>query len=483
MKFYYSGLILSCKMKLKNHLNIMFHLKLLVCFLFCLNGFSNILKQDKHYQTFSPDSYTGIISILSNAISKVPDNIGLLLERGDTFLFYGKFQSAISDFTNIIQIDPKHDHALTHRGLASLMLKNYEKAKDDFDKAIQINPKNLPLYMYRGHTRFMLKNYKQSISDIETFLAENPAVMLAHKYLLDAKEKLWEQNLKNINRLCQIKKFDQALSLGKATIQLANALFSPQSANKQKTIKAYSNICLDIAQMCTAEKQFKNAEKYFLIMKENILENNGSNDPEIGNVYFYMGEMHDKNNQLEKAMICYEKTFHIFNRHELSVSKLIKKFIHAADYYFENGSNTKASKLYQRILNINRKNYKIDQKTILKILYRMAEILKMQEKSEELESLYQKILEINEFNFGEKHPDIVKDLQNLGRFYLYNQEYKDAETYFKRTISILEKEKLFTSSDYTESLKCLIILYEKSGNLIQAAEIKKKLKTFEQTNS
>jgi len=79
------------------------------------------------------------------ALAADPDDVQILLDRGDAYTRDADYDNAISDFTQTLQRVPTANHRLLadvfhRRGVAYARKRRYEEAIADYTRAIQQNP-------------------------------------------------------------------------------------------------------------------------------------------------------------------------------------------------------------------------------------------------------------------------------------------------------------------------------------------------------
>ena len=68
-----------------------------------------------------------------------PKNTETLINRGQFFITFGKFDKALDDFSKAIQIDPNNGKAYSRRAVAYYYLKEYKKSWSDVNKAQELD--------------------------------------------------------------------------------------------------------------------------------------------------------------------------------------------------------------------------------------------------------------------------------------------------------------------------------------------------------
>ena len=88
----------------------------------------------------------GEIIALMQKLQKEPDNVEVLSELGNRFMFMRAWEKAMSFWTRLLKIDPENKMALNQVGVCYFELEQYEKARDTFLKLVKIDDKNYRAY-------------------------------------------------------------------------------------------------------------------------------------------------------------------------------------------------------------------------------------------------------------------------------------------------------------------------------------------------
>jgi tetratricopeptide (TPR) repeat protein len=90
-----------------------------------------------------PDDKTKrIMQELKEAVDKHPNNMDLLLNRGQLLLEFGPPQEAYKVFMDAHDLEPHNTLALIGMGLANYSMSEYKSALDHFDAALRLDPKS-----------------------------------------------------------------------------------------------------------------------------------------------------------------------------------------------------------------------------------------------------------------------------------------------------------------------------------------------------
>jgi tetratricopeptide (TPR) repeat protein len=128
------------------------------------------------------------LQTLSDSLQSEPDNVTLLVQRGNVYMQLGDYDPAMDDFNHVIELDPQNAEAYYARGsIYGVFQQDYEAAFADFDRAIALDPDFPKLYVTRGTLNFyFLKDYEAAIADFNYFLSlpsDAPDDTYAYVYL------------------------------------------------------------------------------------------------------------------------------------------------------------------------------------------------------------------------------------------------------------------------------------------------------------
>ena len=148
------------------------------------------------------------------ALKLAPDNVKILILRGDTYAAQGKYTLALADLDRAVALSPRNPDAYTHRasaygrkGVIDAALKDYEQAlsidPDNFDallsraalyaesgngpaavadmnRALVVRPGNPTALYNRGYARFVERKYDMAIADYSAAIEAAPDFGMAY---------------------------------------------------------------------------------------------------------------------------------------------------------------------------------------------------------------------------------------------------------------------------------------------------------------
>lgn len=86
--------------------------------------------------------YSKAVGLLSQLIEKQPNNIELLILRGEAYLHLEQFESGLIDFAKIVELDNTNTVALVNFGVALIRCNRQPDAKEILEYLLEIDPKN-----------------------------------------------------------------------------------------------------------------------------------------------------------------------------------------------------------------------------------------------------------------------------------------------------------------------------------------------------
>ena len=116
----------------------------------------------------------GEIIALMQKLQKEPDNVEVLSELGNRFMFMRAWEKAMSFWTRLLKVEPQNKMALNQLGVCYFELEEYSKARDTFLKLIKIDDKN-----YRAYYNLAML-YKYYLGDKDKARAYLQKIVNAH---------------------------------------------------------------------------------------------------------------------------------------------------------------------------------------------------------------------------------------------------------------------------------------------------------------
>ncbi len=148
------------------------------------------------------------------ALKLAPDNVKILILRGDTYAAQGKYAAALADLDRAVTLSPRDPEVYTHRasaygrkGVTDAALKDYETALSidpdnfdallsraalyaeagngraavaDMDRALAVRPGNPTALYNRGYARFVERKYEAAIADYSAAIEAAPEFGMAY---------------------------------------------------------------------------------------------------------------------------------------------------------------------------------------------------------------------------------------------------------------------------------------------------------------
>jgi tetratricopeptide (TPR) repeat protein len=94
--------------------------------------------------------YNLAIADFDQALKLAPDNIDVLILRGDAYAEQGKYVPALADLDRAVTLSPRNPTAYVHRASAYSRQRLTDKALQDYAKALSIDPDNVDALVNRG---------------------------------------------------------------------------------------------------------------------------------------------------------------------------------------------------------------------------------------------------------------------------------------------------------------------------------------------
>lgn len=183
----------------------------------------------------------------------------------------------------------------------------------------------------------------------------------------------------------------------------------------------------------------------------------------------YAGVSFEKNSQYEKAEQYFLKAKEIFEKiNALSDKTYITSLNSLAALYSVMGKFEDAGKLYEQVLDINRKKFGEAYPGNAVLLNNIASQYHKMGNYEKAESMFQEALKISKNTYGEEDARTVSLLNNLGTLYDDMGDYEKAESIYLHTLEIRKIAPGIEHSDYAISANNLAQLYYKMGNYEKA---------------
>jgi Tfp pilus assembly protein PilF len=185
---------------------------------------------------------------LEQAIKLSPDSVGLLRERGQTFLADGKFKEAQADFEAALRIDGKNAQVLSLLGLVQMAQDKLDDAVKSFTAAIEAGPPVPAAHLQRGRIYLQQGKAQDALNDI------NKAISLVEPTgeLLLLRASAYHA-LKNDERA--VKDAESALKIADddAQVMLQAGLIFYQAKRNDKALETFDKLI---------DKDSKNAAAY-----------------------------------------------------------------------------------------------------------------------------------------------------------------------------------------------------------------------------
>jgi tetratricopeptide (TPR) repeat protein len=114
------------------------------------------------------------IALYDKAIEIDPNNVKVLVTKGEILYELARFKEAIALYDKAIEIEPKFKEAWYNKGLALAKLGRYQAALSCFDKAIEIDPNNPDAWESKGLALYKFGKYKEAVTSFDKAIEIDP---------------------------------------------------------------------------------------------------------------------------------------------------------------------------------------------------------------------------------------------------------------------------------------------------------------------
>jgi tetratricopeptide (TPR) repeat protein len=125
------------------------------------------------------NQYDLAVADFDQALKLAPDNVQILILRGDTSAAQGKFTQALADLDRAVSLAPRDPDAYTHRASAHSRKGATGAALQDYAQALAIDPDNFDALLSRSALYSESGDGKSAIADMDRALAVRPGNPMA----------------------------------------------------------------------------------------------------------------------------------------------------------------------------------------------------------------------------------------------------------------------------------------------------------------
>ena len=108
------------------------------------------------------------------ALKLAPDNVKILILRGDTYAVQGKYTLALTDLDRAVALSPRNPDAYTHRASAYGRKGVIDAALKDYEQALSIDPDNFDALLSRAALYAESGNGPAAVADMNRALEQIP---------------------------------------------------------------------------------------------------------------------------------------------------------------------------------------------------------------------------------------------------------------------------------------------------------------------
>lgn len=206
-----------------------------------LDALAKLPDSDKLIARIERDLYEEAVAELTALLEKDPEDVALLVNRGNAYYKQGEFAKAVVDFTaaldlghedavglyrrraqshvrlqdpakaaedysEVLSREPRDLDALVNRGQAYAQTGDHDKAIADYTEGLRLSPRDEALYFNRGNAYYSKGEYDRALHDYHEALRVNPR----HLWALGNRGKVYAlrgergKALTDFNRLLQL---------------------------------------------------------------------------------------------------------------------------------------------------------------------------------------------------------------------------------------------------------------------------------------
>ena len=112
--------------------------------------------------------FRSVVDTADSLLTRNPDDVAILLERGIAFFWLFLNEQAVDDFSRVLELDPNNGEAYLYRARTQDIAGEYELALSDFELALEHTALPIWVYYYRGVAHRNADNHLEAIDDFTT---------------------------------------------------------------------------------------------------------------------------------------------------------------------------------------------------------------------------------------------------------------------------------------------------------------------------
>ncbi|MFN0047974.1 MAG: CHAT domain-containing protein [Cytophagales bacterium] len=416
--------------------------------------------------------FVNILLILQNAEARFAnDETKTLIERGDKYLLYSRFDSALTQFTEakaiaentqdwIVYIDCLNKISETYSSaydpekaqniaLEALKLANEKAGKNSIQAVAALNNLGNAHYL-RGRHQAALEEFNK-VMEMYDLLPEDK------KYVLSAPV------IMGIGNVYYSKyQYRDALKHFKDALDINTKHYGAEHPNVAYSYMSLGNLYRNMGSFSNAQDNFDKAStllvKYF-----------GENHPSVATSYIGKADLYCNTRQYDLAIQYYLKAQSIYEQFlKPSDPRFGDIFMGLGDINKGQREYELAIENYKKALNIFVGSVGKEHQNSVRANLEIGNSFMYEEKNTEALKYYNNVLEINYMLVGENHTNTSGAYNNLGGVYYFIGNYNVALNYYEKALKI---DKAIYGNDHpnvANSYYNIARVYAEKGNSEQA---------------
>jgi tetratricopeptide (TPR) repeat protein len=124
--------------------------------------------------------FANAVADYTKAIQLQPGSAELYRRRAFIHTRSRALDDAIADFTEALRLEPRNIEAHANRGLAYAQKNDFDRALADYNEALRLNPRDPVLLLNRGNTYYAKRNWALALADYTEVIRLDPHNLWAH---------------------------------------------------------------------------------------------------------------------------------------------------------------------------------------------------------------------------------------------------------------------------------------------------------------
>jgi tetratricopeptide (TPR) repeat protein len=300
------------------------------------------------------------------------------------------------------------------------------------------------------------------------------AVFLSPVVHADTNNANWQNLDKQADRLFQQGKYQEAESLAKEELALAETAFGSHSPNVAQALDRLSEVYLAESDFPSAESALKRA----LGIQEKQL---GAEHLDVARSLKILGAVLQSQGHYAEAEPLFQRALKIREKALGMEHPDVAEAMNAlGDWYADQSKYEEAEPLFKSALAIREKTLGPEDRAVAETLNSLGNLYAAQDKFTEAEELHKRTLAIAEKALGAEHPEVATYLTSLAEVYRQDGKYALAEPLYKRAMGIFEKLRGLDQPEAVETQNDLALLYAQEGRYAPAEPLLERVLAIEE---